>query len=314
MDFKVENNIGYFRSRKKDDWFKIETLDDLKKLKDVATNSNMIYFVLKDIQNNIPKLYDELSKESKTNDAHFNSLYLRGKLNYCETCGKPCELHRRYCCFQCSVVDPRKYERQQQTNLEKFGYKFRGQCPDAKEKRKETLKEKYGNEKFVNVKLRQQRNIDRFGTREYVQTEEFKKKSQKTCLEKYGVESYARTKQCREQYVKTCLERYGVENCSQTEQCKEKRRKTCLEKYGVESILDIPEFYTNNKDICLNKYGVDNYSSSYEHKLECDNDYYSMDDVDKAEYLRRYQQMFDIEFVKSKFIDSEGYFLWKDFC
>ena len=55
----------------------------------------------------------------------------------------------------------------------------------------------------------------------------------KTCKEKYGVKNYSQTDECKKKVKQTLLERYGDENYHNVELSK----KRCLEKYGVENFM-----------------------------------------------------------------------------
>lgn len=86
-------------------------------------------------------------------------------------------------------------EKQQATNLKKYGSKFPNSF--STEKFKNSIREKYGVENVF-------------------QSEEIKDKIKQTCLERYGDTSCARNAQVRNKYKETCLIRYGVENTFQS--------------------------------------------------------------------------------------------------
>jgi hypothetical protein len=74
-------------------------------------------------------------------------------------------------------------------NMKKYGFEYIFQSKEFKEKSKQTKKEKYGNENYVNVE-----------------------KGKQTCIERYGVENIRKSKKTKERIKQTCIERYGVEN------------------------------------------------------------------------------------------------------
>ena len=58
----------------------------------------------------------------------------------------------------------------------------------------------------------------------------YAQKIKEVCLLRYGVDSYAKTKKCKEKIKQTCLEKYGVEHATQLQETQNKRIKTTLGK------------------------------------------------------------------------------------
>jgi len=106
----------------------------------------------------------------------------------CKTCGKNTLLDRfayiQFCSAKCMGLN-------KELNLVK----------------KQTKKEKYGDENYVNTQ-----------------------KTKETCLEKYGDKNYHNFKKSKE----TCFKNYGVNSPQQNKNIKEKTKQTCLKRYGVE--------------------------------------------------------------------------------
>jgi very-short-patch-repair endonuclease len=105
----------------------------------------------------------------------------------------------------------------------------------------------------------------------------YTQKVKEVCLLKYGVDSYAKTKECREKYTKTMLDRYGVKHNSQLPDYREKFHNTCIERYGesygkqfIEKALETfanktgyhystqsPEIQEKIKQSCLDRFGYE---------------------------------------------------------
>lgn len=69
------------------------------------------------------------------------------------------------------------------TMLEKYGVDHPAKLPDHKTKIKNTKRNRYGDENFVNVKKANQTKLEKYGDPHYINTE----KNKQTCMKKYGV-------------------------------------------------------------------------------------------------------------------------------
>lgn len=120
--------------------------------------------------------------------------------------------------------------------------------PAFANKRKESMKEKYGVENPL-------------------QNESIRKKQQNTCKKLYGVENYSHHSDFIPKCIATSLEKYGSEYYSQTDEFIKKCENTCLEKYGVKYYMQTEEGQTRKKNTCLSKFGHEYYSQTSECKL-----------------------------------------------
>ena len=131
-----------------------------------------------------------------------------------------------YCSKKCSQLDKEKF-------LKKYGVEHHLKLKDVKEKRKQTVLEKYG--------------VDNIGkiTRE---------KAKKTTLERYGVDNYTRTEEYKERLKEVSLRKYGTTHPMKNPFIKEKlkialegkrneivkkQQETLLKRYGVDSPMKI---------------------------------------------------------------------------
>lgn len=124
--------------------------------------------------------------------------------------------------------------------------------PEVKEKRKQTLLNKYN-------------TLDTFSLnngRIKANSKEGRLKAKETLQRNYGVSSTFALEKTKESIKKTCLEHFGVENAAKSEIVKNKIKETCLKKYGKSSFLQTPEYKEKAKKTNLEKYGSDYYLSS----------------------------------------------------
>ena len=114
-------------------------------------------------------------------------------------------------------------EKRKQTMLERYGVEFIAQSEAGLEKIKNTKKQKYGDDynKQITDKTRKT-TLEKYGKAFATQIDQFKEKSRQTCLEKYGTEYSFQSENNKSKSKKTLLEKYGVENASQSKQAREK--------------------------------------------------------------------------------------------
>ena len=126
----------------------------------------------------------------------------------------------RFCCYECGREFG--WEKEQKTNLEKYGHGCSVHGEEIKEKAKKTLMKNYGVEYTF-------------------QSEEIREKSKKTCLKKYGVDNILKSEEFKEKVKETNLRKYGAKNVFASEEIKNKIKETNLKKYGVEYALQSEE-------------------------------------------------------------------------
>lgn len=101
-----------------------------------------------------------------------------------------------------SVVD--KFKR---SMVEKYGVEHALQRNDFVEKRKKTSESLYGNEHYRNVEKAKETCLKKYGTDNFVKTEEYKKKYKNTCLEKYGKPHASQSSKFKLEHSKTMFEK-----------------------------------------------------------------------------------------------------------
>jgi len=128
---------------------------------------------------------------------------------------------------------------------------------DIKNKRKNTMLERYGVENAAQSKFlmdKQRRTcLKNYGYENPSKSEEIKNKKRITCLENYGVENPLQSDKVKEKTKKTMLNKYGVENPFQSEEIKNKIKKTNLKKYNTENLFQSGEIKEKIKKTNFNK-------------------------------------------------------------
>jgi len=131
-------------------------------------------------------------------------------------------------CTTCILINAK--EKEQNTNMEKFGTKYPSQNKDIMNKMKAT-------------------NMEKFGTKYPSQNKDVINKMKETNMEKYGVEIVSQNKDVIDKMKATNMEKYGVEIVSQNKNFFFKMKKTNMIKYGVEHCMqnaDIAEKSVKN--------------------------------------------------------------------
>lgn len=116
-------------------------------------------------------------------------------------------------------------QKKRQTSLEKYGSEYWNQNPELVKQ----FKDSYQN----SVNVRNETNLERYGTINPNSLDEVKAKVRETNLSRYGVENVAQLNSSKEKYKQTCLEKYGCENAFQNEEVRRKHKETCEAVYGV---------------------------------------------------------------------------------
>lgn len=131
-------------------------------------------------------------------------------------------------------------------------------------------------------------NLEKYGVKHPMYSEQVKEKIKKTNLEKYGVENPFQSEEVKEKIKKVNLDRYGVESPIKNKDVMAKVKKTNLEKYGVEHPLQSKEVHDKIKKTNLEKYGADNpmHSVQIKEKLKQTNlDRYGVENPAKSKEI-----------------------------
>lgn len=160
-----------------------------------------------------------------------------------------------------------RLERRKNTTLAKYGVENVSSLNAIKQKRKQTCKEKFGDEYFFGStegQARAKQGVQKhYGVDNVSQADEVKQKKKETAIRNWGVEYSAQAPQVKERIRQTNRSKYGVDyppqlpenrkKCwryrngkpiwpSAFPEAKAKRDQTCLEKYGTTQLMDIPEY------------------------------------------------------------------------
>jgi hypothetical protein len=155
-----------------------------------------------------------------------------------------------------------------QTNRERYGVEWSLQSETIKEKIKQTNVERYGAENpYQNTEIQQrakQTNLERLGVENPFQHKEIQKKIRRTNLEHLGVEFPTQSESVREKVKQTNMERYGFENAVQNPEVREKAKRTTMEHFGVENSMQSPEVRDKAKKTIMELYGVEHVTQNPE--------------------------------------------------
>jgi hypothetical protein len=151
---------------------------------------------------------------------------------------------REYCSIKCLGRSTEVKEKRKQTCRERFGEENQFQNEEVKRKTKETIKLKFGVE-----------NVS--------QSEEVKQKKKKTCFKNNNVENPAQSKEVKEKMKQTCLKNHGAEYFLQTEEGKEKYKQTCQVRFGVNNPMQNEEVKSKNIQITREKFFENLFTTDY---------------------------------------------------
>lgn len=143
-------------------------------------------------------------------------------------------------------------EKRKKTNLEKYGVEDYFASDDFKEKRKDTLKSKYGS-----MEQYEKHRIDK-AEETFRNNHSMPKGSflHQAFVDKYGVENARDLKNVNDKIKDTCLKRYGATSPLGNKDINRKGHETFLKKYGVKSTLSFSDTRKKIEGTMMLKYGV----------------------------------------------------------
>ena len=263
-----------------------------------------------------PNIYNfiiNIYKDSTSIEETFKRILLSIDVKpVCPICGKPVEfvgkknlMFRKYCSNSCRGKDPINNQKwvngQKKYNKEHYGVEYVWQRNDVKDKRKRTLKERYGTETYNNIEKRKETNIKKYNDSNYnnhekykttlllrygfdspFKIEQFKQKSKQTSLERYGTEYPIQSDKIQELIKQHNLIKYGethpfktkyykelLSDIMSSEEVRDKIKQTFIKKYGVDSPFKSKDIQDKIKQTCLEKYGVDSPFKSENIRNKC---------------------------------------------
>jgi len=120
-------------------------------------------------------------------------------------------------------------------------------------------------------KQKQEKSLEKYGTKTPAESNSVKNKIIKTNQEKYGCNSPMQLKEIQNKSKETLLKNFGVDNPQKSKKIQEKRIKnfnvdkwrvkfeeSMLKKYGVKNALQSDDIKLKTKKTNLDKYGVEN--------------------------------------------------------
>ena len=249
LEFLVKESKTYFSFLKHSKHYLLEWIDEVltEKLKDPKSYSisTKTYWILNGIED-FPTC-----KHCKKKDGYIGK-NVKLNIGYHEYCSRECARNSEERSKKTSIALKKTFSNEESKQ-------------HTIQKRKSTLKQKYGSETYNNREKAKCTCLKRYGVEAPGQIDESKEKAKQTKLAKYGDANYINAQKIKE----TTLRRYGVENISQLESTKRKKRQRCQEKYGVNCTFQANEVKEKSKQTCLEKYGVDNIQKLAEKHSKC---------------------------------------------
>lgn len=140
------------------------------------------------------------------------------------------------------------------TCLVKYGETHHSKTDEIKKKIKNTKKEIYGDENFINIDKIKKTNLEKYGNVFYMKTSDFKIKKKETMLLKYNTEVPLQNKTIKNKLENTNLEKYGYKYTLEADEIKKKIRNTKIKTYDDENYNNRIKY----KETSIEKFGFDN--------------------------------------------------------
>ncbi len=150
-------------------------------------------------------------------------------------------------------------------------------------------------------------NLNKYGTKTPLQSNEIKEKIEKTNLNRYGTKYACQSNEIKEKIKETNLKKYGVNNPNKCKKIRDKIDKTNLKRYG--SKVAIPFGSDKYKDIIKEKYGVEYYQQTDEYReiMQDKLNYKEIHKKVKQTKLSRYNDEFYTNRIKANKTIKEKY-------
>ena len=236
-------------------------------LKQIILNSNNL------ISNNNELIY-LLKNQNNLENLHI----------FCPICNKKNKFlitkYSEHCSKQCSSKDPNRIKKIKQTKKEKYG----DENYVNREQAAKTCKERYGVDNasksslikqkisIANKKCAKQALEKRKQTKkEKYKDENYnnKLKGKQTCKERYGVEHYSQTEECKNKVKQKNNIKYNKDFYSQTEEWKQRTKNTFNTKFGVDNAFKSPIIIEKIRSVKQKKYNNPNYNNRKQSKNTC---------------------------------------------
>lgn len=168
------------------------------------------------------KYYDEFLKKNENE-------------GICLECGKPTRFYSitggysTFCCPTCSNRNKEKNKKARETFLNNHKELYEKIEKQNKLKQKRKRQNKIKRTKIKNKKI--EKEIEKYGKLGLSS----KEKIEITCLRKYGTKSYVESEDFKNKAKLSSIKHYGTEYPTQSEKVKDKIKQVNLEKYGVEN-------------------------------------------------------------------------------
>lgn len=195
------------------------------------------------------------------NEQLYCYLYNLDSIPKCKTCNSNVSFinmskgYRNYCSIYCRNTNTGLIIKTKKTCIEKYGVDNPMKVSENVFKMKNTKKNRYNDENYVNTEKASQTKKNRYDDEHYNN----RNKANETRKIKYGNSGYTN----RNKAIKTSLERHGIKYYNNGE----KTKKTNLKKYNVEYYIQSNDFKEKTKETNLKKYGVKYFTKTDEYRI-----------------------------------------------
>lgn len=183
-----------------------------------------------------------------------------GYVEYCDDkdCG-PCRTKARLTKASNSQ-SPEAKEKRRRTMIEKYGVDNPFKSEDVKNRIKETNLKKYGSTVAANSKSGREKAkktlLERYGVEHPSHSPEIQKRTKETLLERYGVTNPMFNDEIRAKHEQTILERYGATHIGKSKIIREKVQATTFERYGTKTPFQNKDILGKTRSTMLERYGT----------------------------------------------------------
>jgi len=176
-------------------------------------------------------------------------------------CNSQKSVNQKYIINNGKYISDKSKEKRNQTMIERYGGNGFA-SKELKTKYEKTSIERYGTLKnSLNLEKRYQTNLKKYGSISPFGNKNIQEKIKQTNLKKYGNINPFSNKDIQEKAHSTMIERYGNINPASNDKIKEKIKQTNLKKYGKEYGLQAERIKNKSKQTKLERYGDPNYTN-----------------------------------------------------
>ena len=185
---------------------------------------------------------------------------------FLQTCSKICSEKQRQQSYANTCIElygvphyamnAERYEQRCDNMEKKYGVRNVFSLDSTKQTIKKTKKDKYGDEKYINVELMRKNRYEKYNGK--WESDEAKQKRKQSFIDHYGVDHNMKSAEGLKAYKDGIEKKYGngIRNISQIESVKQKKIETCRRNYGVDYTFQSSIIQHISQETCKSLYGV----------------------------------------------------------